>query len=134
MENLRFYPCLTDELLDKCGCNAGKYRFVYYANEIESGLMQKGTNTVKLSDPLELWKLSEDGITLKRTVSIAYPEFLYGQGGLLAKMQISEFVSYGQIIVLLKQDIFYRRVISLIKPEELVILNIHLVPVKLMVT
>lgn len=85
MENLRFFPCLTDELLDKCGCNAGKYRFVYYANDIESGLMQKGTNTVKLSDPLEMWKLNEDGITLKRTVSIAYPEFLYGSEGIACK-------------------------------------------------
>lgn len=85
MADLRFYPYLTDELKDICGCNANKYRFVYYVNGIESGLMQKGTNVIKLSDPTGDWDLKLDGITLKRTVSIAYPDLLYGLDGIACR-------------------------------------------------
>lgn len=85
MENLRFYPCLTEELIDKAGCVSEKYRFFYYPNDMESALMQKGSSVVKLSDPLDMWKLKEDGITIKKSVSIAYPDFLYGPEGIACK-------------------------------------------------
>ena len=85
MENLSFYPCLTEELIDKSGCNSEKYRFFYYTNETESALNQKGTSVVKVSDPLDMWKLEEDGITIKKKVSIAYPIFLHGPNGIACK-------------------------------------------------
>ena len=30
MDNLKFYPCLTPELLNKAGCVSEKYQFFYY--------------------------------------------------------------------------------------------------------
>lgn len=85
MENIRFYPCLTEELIEKAGCDSEKFRFFYYPNGMESALMQKGSSVVKLSDPLDMWKLKEDGITIKKKVSIAYPDFLYGPNGIACK-------------------------------------------------
>lgn len=85
MDNLKFYPCLTEELIDKSGCVSEKFRFFYYPNGMESALMQKGSSIVKLSDPLDMWKLKEDGITIKKKVAIAYPDFLYGPSGIACK-------------------------------------------------
>lgn len=85
MEDIRFYPCLTDELLEKSGCVSEKYRFFYNANGIQTPLQRKGTSIIKLSDPLDMWKLKEDGITVKKKVSIAYPDFLYGPEGVACK-------------------------------------------------
>ena len=85
MDNLKFYPCLTPELLDKAGCVSEKYQFFYYPNDTESPLSAKGSSVVKLSDPLDMWKLKEDGITVKKKVSVAYPEFLFGPDGVACK-------------------------------------------------
>ena len=70
MENLKFYPTLTDELLDSAGCKTDKYIFTYFSGSNEFGLKQKGSSTIKLSDPLELWNIERDGITLKKKVAI----------------------------------------------------------------
>lgn len=85
MENLKFYPCLTEEMLDNCGCVSEKYRFCYYANDIETPLQAKGSSVLKLSDPADMWKLKEDGITFKKKVSIAYPNLLFGPEGIACK-------------------------------------------------
>ncbi len=85
MDNLKFYPCLTPDLLDKAGCVSEKYQFFYYPNGTESPLSAKGSSVVKLSDPLDMWKLKEDGITVKKKVSVAYPEFLFGPDGVACK-------------------------------------------------
>ena len=82
MANFRFYPSVTDALLENCGLNADKYQYSYFSNGLEKRLNAEGKSTIKLTDPLELWKLSEDGITIKRKLSIAYPELLYGPDGI----------------------------------------------------
>ena len=81
MENLRFYPTLTDEMLDRAGLKQEKFIFTYFSGEDEFGLKQKGSSTVKISDPLELWNIERDGITLKKKISFAYPDQLYGKDG-----------------------------------------------------
>ncbi len=85
MEDIKFFPCLTDELLEKSGCVSEKYRFSYHATGTETPLQQKGSSVIKLTDPLDLWKLKEDGITVKKKLSIAYPDFLYGPDGVACK-------------------------------------------------
>ena len=85
MENLKFYPTLTDELLDSAGCKTDKYIFSYISGENEFGLKQKGSSTIKLSDPLELWNIERDGITLKKKVSFAYPNQLFGKDGVACR-------------------------------------------------
>lgn len=83
MENLKFYPTLTDELLDNAGFKSEKYIFSYFSGENEFGLKQKGSSTIKLSDPLELWEIERDGITLKKKISFAYPQQLKGSNGVV---------------------------------------------------
>lgn len=81
MENLIFYPTLTEDMLDNAGFKTDKYIFAYTSNGNEYGLKQKGSSTIKLSDPLELWDIERDGITLKKRVSFAYPDQLFGKKG-----------------------------------------------------
>ena len=81
MQNIYFYPKLTDELLDACGCAATKYKFTYSYQGQVFGLMQKGSSTIRISDPREIWKIETEGLTLERTVKIAYPNLLYGKDG-----------------------------------------------------
>ncbi|MDN0033994.1 hypothetical protein QVN85_13950 [Oscillibacter valericigenes] len=82
MENLKFYPTLTEEMLKSSGCTNGKYSFSYFSGECEFELKQKGSTTVKLTDPLEMWKIEDDGIALKKKVCFAYPEQLHGESGI----------------------------------------------------
>lgn len=84
MDSMKFYPFLTDELIEKCGCETEEYQFLYYLNELESPLRRekKGSKIIKLTDPLDIWRLSQDGITIKKKVSIAYPDFLFGVDGI----------------------------------------------------
>ena len=81
MQNIYFYPKLTDELLDACGCSTTKYKFTYSYQDKEFGLMQKGSSTIRVSDPREIWKIETEGLNLERTVKIAYPHLLYGKDG-----------------------------------------------------
>ena len=82
MQNIYFYPKLTDELLDACGCPPTKYKFTYSYQGQEFGLMQKGSSTIRISDPREIWKIETEGLILERTVKIAYPNLLYGKDGI----------------------------------------------------
>ena len=70
MENLNFYPKLTEELRDACGLSVGKYVFTYLFQDKSYGLKQKGASTIKLSDPLEIWKIEDEGITFRKTITI----------------------------------------------------------------
>ncbi len=81
MNSLFFYPKLTDEIIDSCGLVVGKYIFEYEYQDNTYGLKQKGSSTIKLSDPLEIWKIESEGLSFSKTVSIAYPEVLYGENG-----------------------------------------------------
>ena len=85
MENLKFYPTLTEEILDSAGSKVDKYVFSYFSGENEFGLNQKGSATIKLSDPLELWDVERDGITFKKRISFAYPDQLFGENGVACK-------------------------------------------------
>lgn len=85
METINAYPRASKDLLEKAGCVSDNFRFFYSPNGIEAGLIAKGSSIVKLSDPLDMWKLKEDGITIKKTVSIAYPNFLFGPDGIACK-------------------------------------------------
>lgn len=82
MENLKFYPTLTQELLNRAGCTNSKYLFSYVSGDHEFELKQKGSATVKLTDPLEMWKIEDDGLVLKKEICFAYPEQLYGENGI----------------------------------------------------
>lgn len=81
MQNLYFYPKLNDELVKNCGCVVSKYEFTYTYQGQVFELQQKGTSTVKISDPREIWKIETEGLNLETTVKIAYPHLLYGQNG-----------------------------------------------------
>ncbi len=85
MSNLFFYPKLTDELKNACGLSVDKYVFTYEYQDKYYGLKQKGNNTVKISDPLEIWGIETEGISFSKTVSIAYPHLLYGANGIACK-------------------------------------------------
>ncbi len=82
MQNIYFYPKLTGELLENCGCDAPKYKFTYSYQNQEFGLLQKGTSTIRISDPREIWKIESEGLTLERTIKIAYPHLLQGHEGI----------------------------------------------------
>lgn len=82
MENLNFYPKLTSELKEACGLSVGKYIFTYFFQDNSYGLKQKGTSAIKLSDPLEIWKIENEGISFSKTITIAYPRLLYGVNGI----------------------------------------------------
>lgn len=85
MESFLFYPTLTPELLEASGQSAEKYRFTYMYQGKYYGLQQKGNHTVKLSDPLDIWKIETEGISLDKTVRFAYPELLKGVNGVVAR-------------------------------------------------
>lgn len=81
MQNIYFYPKLTEEMLENCGCSVTKYVFTYSYQGQDFGLMQKGSSTIRISDPREIWKIETEGINLEKTVRIAYPHLLYGKDG-----------------------------------------------------
>ena len=83
MDNLSFYPTLTEELLDKCGCVCGKYDFSYLIEETYRSLRPRGKSTVKLEDSLESWKIENDGLRICRQITIESPSYLYGKNGLI---------------------------------------------------
>ena len=82
MENLFFYPKLTDDMKDECGLSIEKYQFSFeYQNNCYE-LKQRGTSTIKIEDPMEIWNVESDGIAFSKTVSIAYPNLLHGINGI----------------------------------------------------
>jgi len=85
MEDLLFYPTLTPELLESAGFSADKYVFRYKYQDQYFGLQQKGTSTIKLTDPLDIWKIESEGIFIDRTVRIAYPNLLKGPNGVASR-------------------------------------------------
>lgn len=82
MQNIYFYPKLTDELIENCGYSSGKYTFTYSYQGQDFGLLQKGSTTIRISDPREIWKIETEGLNLEKTVKIAYPHLLYGRDGI----------------------------------------------------
>ena len=85
MDNLYFYPTLTEELQEQAGFSVSPYSFSYYINSELKELIAKGKNTIKLEDSWESWKIEQDGLHIKREVIIEYPEVLYGMNGIACK-------------------------------------------------
>ena len=85
MENLYFYPTLTEELQDQAGFNISPYSFSYYINNELKDLKAKGKNTVKLEDSWGALEIEQGGLHIKREVVIEYPEVLYGKKGIACK-------------------------------------------------
>ena len=81
MQNIYFYPKLTDKLLENCGCSVTKYVFTYSYQGQDFGLLQKGSSTIRISDPREIWKIETEGLNFEKTVRIAYPNLLFGKDG-----------------------------------------------------
>lgn len=81
MNKLSFFPVLTEELTEACGCQCSKFEFSFTYQNQEYKLKQNGKNTVKLTDPLEIWKVEDEGLNLKKEVKISYPHLLYGKQG-----------------------------------------------------
>ena len=83
MENLSFYPTLTEELLEKCGCVCNKYDFSYLIEGSYRRLRPRGKSTIKLEDSLESWKIENDGLRICRQITIETPSCLYGKNGVV---------------------------------------------------
>lgn len=85
MENLFFYPTLTDQLKESAGCCMSKYLFSYLYDSEYRELTATGKNIVKLQDSWESWKAEIDGLHLKREIFFEYPEVLYGEHGIACR-------------------------------------------------
>ena len=85
MESMLFYPTLTSELIDICGLEIENYLFQYKYNESVYDLSQSGGAVIKLKDPLDIWKIEDDGLIFKNTIRIAYPENLFGENGIACR-------------------------------------------------
>jgi len=80
-----FYPTLTPEMIDACGLTSDNYRFSYEYQDDFHYLEAKGTATVKLADPLEIWKIETEGLVVDKTIKIAYPDLLKGPAGIACR-------------------------------------------------
>lgn len=85
MENILFYPTLTPDMLESSGLSVDKYRFTYVYQDKCYGLQQKGTTTFKLSDPLDIWNVETEGLTIDKTIRFAYPDLLKGKDGVVCR-------------------------------------------------
>ena len=81
MEKIQFYSKLTPEILENCGYQSDKYAFTFQYQGVTYDLKQKGSSIIKLSDPNDIWKVEDEGISLEKTVRIAYPNLLFGKDG-----------------------------------------------------
>ncbi len=82
MENLFFFPTLTEKMLEDAGCYFSKYEFSYLIEGSYHALRAKGRNTVRLEDSLESWKIEGDGLRIVRKVTLEYPNMLKGKAGI----------------------------------------------------
>lgn len=85
MENILFYPTLTPDMLESSGLSVDKYLFTYTYQGKDFGLQQKGTATLKLSDPLDIWNVETEGLTINKTIRFAYPDLLRGKDGVVCR-------------------------------------------------
>ena len=85
MDNLYLYPTLTDQLISDAGCTYNEYSFSYLIEGQYVRLDVKGKMTKRLIDQREIWRVDSEGLRLARTVSVEYPEVLYGKDGVACK-------------------------------------------------
>lgn len=77
-----FFPRVTDELVGKLGVDSSDYLFSYYLEDhpVELSFIRK-RGLFAVEDPSEVWKISEDGLRVQKSVSIDHPEKLFGKKG-----------------------------------------------------
>lgn len=85
MEKMQLYPTLTSELIEASGIVVDKYIFTYPYQEKTYGLLQKGSSTLKLTDPLDIWNVETEGFIFEKTIRIAYPNLLKGTNGVVCQ-------------------------------------------------
>lgn len=85
MQKMLFYPTLTSEMLESSGFTTDKYYFRYEYEGKYYSLQQKGTSTLKLSDPLDIWSVETEGLIIDKTVKFAYPDLLKGKNGVVCR-------------------------------------------------
>ena len=85
MRSITFYPMLTGEMIEASGISVSPYDFSYEYGESVYALQQQGKDPIKLSDPLEIWKVESEGLNLEKSVQIAYPDLLKGPQGIACK-------------------------------------------------
>ena len=83
MENLLFYSVLDENLAKEAGIVAGSYNFTYKVDGQELPLLLKKKRSYVLEDTSESWKLESDGLRIRRSVTIEYPDLLYGRNGIV---------------------------------------------------
>lgn len=82
MNELSFFPTLTEELIDSCDCRCSKYIFSYNDQRQEQELKQSGKSTIKLSEATDSWKIEQDGLIFRKEIKITHPHLLYGKQGI----------------------------------------------------
>lgn len=84
MEQLLFYPVMTPELSEKSGISVEKYKFTYTYEHKNYELEQRGMENLSLTDPLGIWDIETEGLSIDKTIRITYPERLKGRDGIVA--------------------------------------------------
>lgn len=97
MQNIYFYPKLTDKLLENCGCSVTKYVFTYSYQGQDFGLLQKGSSTIRISDPVKYGKLRRRGLILRKQCGLPILIYCSEKTALHVVMLKSGFVLFGQI-------------------------------------
>lgn len=77
------YPDLTPELLQSAEAKVEQYSFYYKAEgEVHSLSYEPNDGGSDVKDPYNIWDMDVDGIGVRVTASIGYPQHLYGPGGI----------------------------------------------------
>ena len=85
MSSITFYPKLDEEMADGAGIITDPYELSYRIDGRPHALTQKGKRNVALIDPLEIWRVETEGLELRRSIIIEYPQVLYGARGIACK-------------------------------------------------
>jgi len=81
LDNLFFFPTITQQLLRDAGCVCEDYRYGYFIEGAYHSLIPKGKRAVRLEDALDAWKIEIDGLRIHRRIIIEYPKLLQGKTG-----------------------------------------------------
>lgn len=82
MSNVHFFPRLTEELVEKSGYRTTEYELSYMSPSGDDSHLALSKGRVRTaSDPVDVWQLRKDGLTIEKTVIIEYPKELKGPFG-----------------------------------------------------
>lgn len=83
MENLYFFPKVTSDMLSAAGCIDYGFTYQYEIEGDLKVLKPKGKGLTKLIDPLEVWKVEDDGLKISKKIIIQNPLILKGKNGVV---------------------------------------------------